>query len=148
MVILCLIAPAYPYSTPNDVMRQGLSLTFQPRKQSGFGPFPLSHNMDAFLPLLAQLPASCPLKVGAAHNAASLVSINQGQVSILMAGALNVQIPVMASQKQALETIAVHFTNDLVAKFQHWMQVLLSLWRIEGALGWCGVIGELPCPSN
>lgn len=65
-----------------------------------------------------------------------------------MAGALDVQIPVMAAQKQTLQTIAVHFTNDLVAELQHWMQVQLSLWRIEGTLDWCGVVGELPCPSS
>ena len=63
MVEVCLIAPAYPYSTTNDDRGHGLSLAFQPCKQSSFGPFSLSDNMDTFLPLLAQLPASCPLKV-------------------------------------------------------------------------------------
>ena len=44
-----------------------------------------------------------------------------------MTGALDVQIPVVATQKQTLETIAVHFTHGIVAELQHWVQVLLDL---------------------
>ena len=63
MVEVCLIAPAYPDSAANDIRRHGISLTLQPRKESSLRPFALPHNMDAFLPFLAQLSTSGSFKV-------------------------------------------------------------------------------------